>query len=943
MLLTCLSCGLLVTFLLSSLGLHDLSGVAFLVSTAVYSVLLLLFHSFPDSTSTLFSACFLALTYVSQVCFCAYFVLESPSAKPLLSPAAHQLILTFLYSALPLLSAVLATLTFLPLTGLSQVAFYYLALYGAWIQLLLMPSSTDGRSRILIAPGLLYYHAWMLVFTPCLLHSFVHSASPVSFSFVCDVFILFTLPFLVLAGLSWLAPLASSPFTGSLYSTQGEKERAEVAVGFVAAVVLVACVEYRVIIVSFSSLLYYHASSPLFSTLVLTTFLYSALTAFLLLLTGLDPSTAASSPRVKAFHISVLVASVSLALTLGLLFLIPLLPVVSYAFSSFFFTRSLLSYAAFLASVLVGLLYFAHQHLWFLDVEVVGGLSVTALSLVLVVLTLLALSVPALPLIPLPGFLTIYSHSTAALLLLYLLSFSLVEFLLYSANAAYPTPIYPPAFPLLSTAIGLYVIRLLHSSQRINQFTFSLLVSITVGKLSLLLVDTPTDFAHALLIAVAVTSPYTMYRKRMHWLLALGHATILVVVLFLAKNTVLAHLLRLAGLQEATESTFVAAYLMVSLLSLLPLSAPYPDIRRLHVLAVGVAAVFAALQPRLPSWLFSGESDVFEVVHESDQSYTGWLLMAVAGLLLAGLLGVRPLTKAAMNVGGALLLCVYLCSEYLPAAFALYLFFGVIFVSAALIASIVASPADPQFTYPPLMALTLMYCLAFPLTFISTTLLFAMRGYSVEEMEQSRIVLFTTEAALSLLLSITVTYHRIVSPPPPPSSGNPTPFASFTLTPSSDPQAPLISIANLFLFLSYLSSVVLLVHYLHQSEVVILYLAPPAPLHSVRLRQVGQGPHRRQCSRPLPLHPFAGCERAAADAVDRRLCARPPARPPARADAAPDVRVVAVVRADGGAVRGAGSAAGGLLRGVAGDVVAEAAAGSAGDVWACVRGGLLPR
>ena len=526
----------------------------------------------------------------------------------------------------------------------------------------------------------------------------------------------------------------------------------------------------------------------------------------------------------KAFHISVLVASISLALTLGLLFLIPLLPLISYAFSSFFFTRSLLSYSAFIATVVFALLYFTHQHLWFLDVQVAGDFSLVSLSIVLIVLTVIALLVPALPLIPLPSLLSIYSHSTSFLVLLYLLSFSLMEFLLYSTNSSYPTPIYPPAFPFLTTAMGLYVIHLLYSSHRINRFTFSLLISIVVGKLSLLLVDTPTDFVHALLIAVAVTSPYTMYIKKMHWLLAVGHAVITVVVLFLGKNTVLAHLLRLVGVQDATESTFVAAYLIVTLLSLLPLTAPYPDIRRLHLLGIGVSAVFAVLQPRLPSWLFSGESDVFDVQHEGDQDYSGWLLMAVAGLLIAGMLGVSAVTKAVMNVSGALLLCVYLCREYLPAAFALYLFFGVIFVSAALIASIVASPAHPSSTYPPLVMLTILYCTAFPLTFISTTLLFAMRGYSVEEMEQSRIVLFTTYAGLSFLLSVVVNYHRITAPPI--TSSAPIPFSSFSLTPSTDPQAPLISMSNLLLFLSYLSSVVLLVHYLHESEVVILYLSP---------------------------------------------------------------------------------------------------------------------
>ena len=825
-LLLCLSCGLLATFLLSSVQLHDLSAIVFMVCTTVYSALLFFFHPFAASTSSaVFTAAFLVLTYASLLCFALFFALTSPATSALLPPPISALFLTALYSVLPLLTAAVSILALLPLAGVAHASFFYLALYGGCIKLLLMPSSTEVRGRVVVSPAIVYYHLWMFVFTPCLLHSFVHSAAPMSLSFACDFVLLLTLPFLVLAAISHSTPLAVSPLTGSLYASQAEKERVEVAMAFVAVVVAVACVEYRVVIVSFSSLLYYHASSPWFSTLLLTVFLYSSLTALLLLLTGLtkEPATSGSS-RVVAFHASVLVASLSLALTLGLLFLIPVLPLISYAFSSFFFTRSLLSYSAFLASVLLALAYFAYQHFWFLEVDVAGGLSLSSLSLLLIGLALLALLVPALPLIPLPSLLSIYSHSTSFLLLLYLVAFSLVEFLLYSTNEHYPSPIYPPAFPLISTAIGLYVVHLLQSSARINRFTWSVMLSVVVGKLSMLLVDTTTDFVHALLIATAVTSPYTMYVKRMHWLLAVGHAVITAMVLLLGKNTVLAHALRLAGVEAATESTFLSAYLLVTLVALLPLSAPYERIRRVHVLLLGISAVFAALQPRLPSWLFSGESDVFDVQHEADLTYSTWLLMVAAGLFIVGVMDARPVTRVVLNVSGALLLCVYLCNGYLPSSFALYLFFGVVFVSAALIASIVSSPADPALTYPPLVLLALMYCMAFPLTFISTTLLFTVRGYSVEEMEQSRIVLFTTYSAVSLLLSIVVNYHRVTAPPPEP--GKPAPFSSFTLSGAAHPHAALTTIANLLLFLSYLASVVLLVHYLHESEAVIVYLAP---------------------------------------------------------------------------------------------------------------------
>ena len=807
-----------------------MSAIVFLITNTAYVCLFLFFHPLPPTTPTLLLLSFASLTYTSLACLAIYFALESPATRPLLSPSLVSLLLTILYAALPLLTPALALLHLLPLTGVGQAALLYLGLYAAAIKLLLLPSSPT-RTTPRLPPALVYYHCWMLIFTPCLLHCFIHSAAPLSLTLCADVVLLLTLPFLALALASYTTLLASSPFTSSLYSSQGEKDRLEVAVAFISTLVCLACVEYRVIIVSFAPLLYYHASWPIFSTLVLTVFLYSALTAFLLLLTGLtddhstSSTTSASSTRVKAFHLSVLVASVSLALTLGLLFLIPLLPLISYAFSSFFFTRSLLSYSAFLASVLCALLYFAHQHFWFLDVQVAGGLSLSELSIVLIGLALLALLVPALPLIPLPSLLSIYAHSTSFLLLLYLTAFALLEFLLHSTNSAYPTPIYPSVFPLLTTGLALYITSTLHHSHRINRFTYSLLLSIALGKLSVLVVDTGTDFVHALLISVAVTSPYTMYIKKMHWILSVGHAAITTIVLFLAKNTVLAHLLRLVGVEQATESTYVSAYVLVTLVSLLPLSAPYAHIRRVHILALGVGAMFAALQPRLPSWLFSGESDVFDVAHEVDRSYSGWLLMAVAGLLLSAVLGVRPVTRAAMNVAGAMLLCVYMCTEHLPPAFPLYLFFGVIFVSAALIASIAASPADPSFVYPPLVMLTLLYCMAFPLTFIATTLLFAMRGYSVEEMEQSRIILVTTYAALSLLLSIVVNYHRITSPLPANATA-PAPYASFTLSPSSDPQAPLLTISNLFLFLCYLASAVLLVHYLHHSEVVVVFLAP---------------------------------------------------------------------------------------------------------------------
>ena len=877
-LLWSLSAGLLGTFLLSSLGLGEAAAVVFLVTMTCYSVLLLFFHSLPasSSSSSVFAVTFLSLVYSALAAFVTFFTLSSPVIAASLSRSLTTLLLTVLYAVLPLLTSALAVLMILPHVGLNDAAFYYLIIYAAVLKLIIAPETAIGTTAAPPAassppapsftppPHLAYFHCYLLVLTPCMFHSFVHSAAPLTYSFVADFLILLTLPFLLLAFLSYFTPYSSSPFAGSLYDSQQNKEAMESAVAFVASFVLVGCLEYRVVILSFSSLLYYHASSPFFSILILTLFLYSSLIALILLLTGLPsatsgaavpsalpslPSSIIPSQKVLAFHISVLVASISLALTLGLLFLIPLLPVVSYAFSSFFFTRSLLSYAAFLCSVLFALVYFSYQHFLFLSVTVADGMPLSSFSFCLIALTLLALMLPAVPLVPLPSLLAMYSHSTSFLLLLYVSGLSMVEYILYSSNSAHPSPIYPSSFVVLTSALAVPILRHLLSSGRFNRFTYSLLLSLLIGKLSMLMLDTFTDYLHGLLLALALTSPYTMYTQRMHWLLAVGHSALIVISLLLAKNTVLAHLLKLVGVSSATESTFVAAFLIVSLLSLLPLSAPYSAIRRLHFLLLVLAIVFAVIQPRFPTFLFSGESDVFDVRHDVDRTYSDWLLMAVVGLLVAGIGGgVTGVGQLLLLVAGALCMCAYV-AMYLPVSFALYLFFGVIFVSAALITAVVSSSASSVFisstsstrpasspqpastvSYPLLLILIALYCTAYPLTFLATAALFVLDLYSVEEIEQSRIVLFTTYAGLSLLLSLVVTYHRLTSPPVVAQAvlfhHRPAPLSSFASAAHLDLHSPLVTVSNVLLLLSYLSAIVLLVHYLHESELAIVWLSP---------------------------------------------------------------------------------------------------------------------
>ena len=871
-LLWSLSVGLLGTFLLSSLGLSEAAAVVFLLSMSCFAVLLPFFHSLPDSSSAVFAATFLSLVYSALTAFVAFFALSSPVVAAQLARSHTNLLLSVLYAALPLLASALAVLIVLPHTGLNDAAFYYLLIYAAAIKTIIAPQTAFSWTEASTTPPppasyappphIAYFHCYLLVLTPCMFHTFVHSAAPLTLSFVADFLLLLTTPFLLLAALSYSTPLASSPFARSLYDSQQDKEAMELAVAFVAAFVLVGCLEYRVVILSFSQLLYYHASSPVFSILVLTLFLYSSLVALILLVTGLPSATAGAempsalpslasaiipSHKVLAFHVSVLVASVSLALPLGLLFLIPLLPVVSYAFSSFFFTRSLLSYAAFLCSVLFALLYFSYQHFLFLDVTVAEGMPLSSFAFCLIALTLLALLLPALPLVPLPSLLAVYSHSTSFLLLLYVSGLSMVEYVLYSSNSAHPTPIYPSSFVVLTSALAVPVVRYLLQSGRFNRFTYSLLLSLLLGKLLMLMLDTFTDYLHGMLLALALTSPYTMYTQRMHWLLAVVHSALIVVALLLAKNTVLAHLLKLAGVASATESTFVAAFLIVSLLALLPLSSPYPAIRRLHFLLLLLAVVFAVIQPRFPSFLFSADSDVFDVRHEVDRTYSDWLQMAVVGLLVSGAGGgVTGVGQLLLMVGGALCMCAYV-ALYLPASFALYLFFGVIFVSAALIAVVLSSASSvftsssssypssakqpsPATPYPLLLILLALYCTAYPLTFISTAVLFVLDLYSTEEIEQSRIVLFTTYAGLSLLLSLVVTYHRLTSPPVVAKSvlfnHQPAPASSFAAAAHLDLHAPLVTISNVLLLLSYLSAIVLLVHYEHESEMSIVWLSP---------------------------------------------------------------------------------------------------------------------
>ena len=327
------------------------------------------------------------------------------------------------------------------------------------------------------------------------------------------------------------------------------------------------------------------------------------------------------------------------------------------------------------------------------------------------------------------------------------------------AQGLFDSKVYAWYMVLATSGLGLGLAWKLSPAQtgRIGRRTYIALLTLNIWKLSVLFVDDRRDLWHALaFVAVQVPlwvsshnddqdhedhghhaqdatslnggrSASKAHGGRMSRTWVVLHVVSVLGVMWLCKNTVLAHLLHMSGLHTLlsssssssalpTESSFVGWWGVCSALGLLPLSfgrglsrdPRSPEYRRTNILGLLVAATFFVTQPRLDflggAASFDPNSDVFERAMDTNQPrWPPWILFATLTTILlcvssvatqasssssssspagagAGLLGWVPRPVLALGLGCSMGL--YALGTTLPPQLTLYALFLAAFNAA---------------------------------------------------------------------------------------------------------------------------------------------------------------------------------------------------------------------------------------------------------------------
>lgn len=290
-------------------------------------------------------------------------------------------------------------------------------------------------------------------------------------------------------------------------------------------------------------------------------------------------------------------------------------------------------------------------------------------------------------------------------------------------HSTYDSQIYGPYLILLTSGLTLLLAHLLHSrssssssssrSSLISHRGYVAMIVVGVWKVGALFADTKQDLFHWLLF-VAVQAPlwlpatesdsdlddgthdnkptptsqhfHAAHSGGMSPLTGLLHACSIVVVMWLCKNTILAHVLHwvsivlgsgmgggsgsasLLNTNEVNESTYVALFLLATSLALIPLAFKHfrhvPRYRRWNTLFIIESILFASIQPRLDFLAASTSSmaGVFALDDESDVFERGmdvlaprwpqWMLFIALSVMVFALASATDVAaSAASNVG----------------------------------------------------------------------------------------------------------------------------------------------------------------------------------------------------------------------------------------------------------------------------------------------------
>ncbi|CAL5395872.1 unnamed protein product [Camellia sinensis] len=797
-----LTLGLMVAYILDSLNFKP--GSFFAVWLSLISAQIAFFFSSTSSLISTFNSVPLALLS-AFVCAEANFMIgvwASLQFKwiqieyPTIVLALERL----LFACVPFTASVLFTWATVSALGMSHASSYYLMVFVCvFYWLFSVPRLSSFKSKqqqqqqqqqvkfnyhggevpddnLILGQLDSCIHTLTLLHLPLLFHIASHySVLFSSAASVCDLFLLFFIPFLF--------QLYASTRGALWWVTKNEHQLRSIRLvnGAVALVVVVICFEVRVVFHSFGR--YIQVPPPLNYFLVTITMLGGAAAAGAYAL-GVIVDAFSS----LAFTALAVLVSAAAAVIVGfpILFL-PLPSVAGFYLARFFTKKSLPSYFAFVVLGSLMVMWFVLHNFWDLNIWL-AGMSLKSFCKLIVASVVLAMAVPGLALLP-PKFhflaeVGLVSH---VLLLCYIED----RFFNYSSIYYYGLEddvMYPSYMVALTTFVGLALVRRLSVDNRIGPKAVWILTCLYSSKVAMLFIASKSALWASAVLLLAVSPPLLLYKdksraasKMKPWQ-GYVHAAVVALSVWFCREAIFEALQWWNG-RSPSDGLLLGSCILVTGLACVPIVALHfshvMSAKRCLVLIVATGLLFVLLQPPIPlSWTY--HSDIIKAARQSADdisiygfmtskpTWPSWLLITAILLTLAAVTSVIPIKyivelRAFYSIAIGIAIGVYIAAEYFLQAAILHVLIVITMVCTCVFVVFTHFPSASSTKLLP-WVFALLVAL-FPVTYLleGQVRIKNLLGDSGEEEDNKLATLLAVEGARTSLLGLYAAIFMLIA------------------------------------------------------------------------------------------------------------------------------------------------------------------------------------
>ncbi|KAG2239568.1 hypothetical protein Bca52824_091628 [Brassica carinata] len=705
-----LTIGLLISYVVDSLSvkLGAFLGIWMSLLAAQISFFFSspLFSSFNSIPLSLLAALLCAETTFLIGCWSSlqfkWLQLENPSIVVALE--------RLLFACVPFTASSLFSWAVISAVGMSNSSYYLMAFACVFYWIFAIPRVSSFKTKneakyhggeapdesFILGPLESCFLSLNLMFTPVLFHVASHySVVFTSAAAVSDLLLLFFVPFLF--------QLYASTRGGLRWVTKDSHQLQSVRVvnGAIAMVVIVICLEVRVVFRSFGK--YIQVPPPLNYLLVTMTLLGGGAGAGA---SVLGMVSGGFSSVVFTGLAGVVSAAGAIVVGFPLLFT-PLPAVAGLYFARFFTKKSVPSYFAFVALGSLMVIWFVMHNYWDLNIWL-AGMFLKSFCKLIVANIIIAMVIPGLVLLPSKfHFLTEAGMVAHALLLCYIED----RFFNYSSIYYYGMEddvMYPSYMVMLTTLIGLAVVRRLLADRRIGSKAVWILTCLYSAKLAMLFLSSKSIVWVSAALLLAVSPPLLLYKEKsksaskMKPWQGYSHAAVVAISVWFCRETIFDALQWWNG-RPPSDGLLLGFCIVLIGLACIPIVALHfshvLSAKRSLVLVVATGCMFILMQPPMPmTWSY--HSEMIKAARESADdisiygfmaskpTWPSWLLIVSLLLILSAATSLIPIKyvvelRAFYSVVMGLALGVYISAEFFLQAAVLHVLITITMVCAS--------------------------------------------------------------------------------------------------------------------------------------------------------------------------------------------------------------------------------------------------------------------